>query len=148
MRRSHGMSGTPIYRRWVSMKHRTTPGTSGQKHNPGYVGVGRDPKWDTFEGFYEDMGATFFDGAVLARIGDSGDYEPGNVRWLTKTENARELMEGRGEMHLMSDGRFAVDVAREHGVDRWNLTNRIRRGWPVDRAATEPMIDREDIDHE
>lgn len=89
-RRTHGQSGTKLYMAWEGMKQRTTPGSSEQRNTPSYVGVGRDPRWDSFEAFAADMGPTHFDGAVLARLGDLGDYTPTNCRWLTRADNNRE----------------------------------------------------------
>ncbi len=39
-------------------------------------------RWLTFENFYADMGDPPI-GMVLDRENNSGDYEPGNVRWTT-----------------------------------------------------------------
>lgn len=78
------------YESWRNMIARTTPGGSAQRNRPNYVGVTRLPSWSAFEGFWADMGATWFDGAVLGRYGDEGDYTPTNCRWITKSENSRE----------------------------------------------------------
>lgn len=82
----HGMSETGIYFCWLNMKQRS----SGHYTRPAYKGVGRDPRWDSFDNFVADMGATYFDHAVLARYGDTGDYTPTNCRWITKSQNSAE----------------------------------------------------------
>lgn len=84
------MSDTRIYSCWEAMKQRSTPGSSAQRDVPSYQGVSRDPRWNSFEAFYEDMGPTYFEGAVLARYKDQGDYTPNNCRWVTKADNNRE----------------------------------------------------------
>lgn len=86
----HGMKGHPGYESWRNMIARTTEGGSAQRNRPNYVGVSHDPAWDSFEQFWSDMGPTWFDGAVLGRYGDRGDYTPSNCRWITKAENNRE----------------------------------------------------------
>jgi hypothetical protein len=87
----HGQSYEPIYRSWYNMKTRSGPNyTIGH-----YAGVGRDPRWDKFANFFEDMGDSWFPGAVISRIGDEGDYSKDNCRWITKAENAREATETR-----------------------------------------------------
>jgi hypothetical protein len=135
--RTHGMSQHPTFRSWWGMCKRSSP-----DYNVGnYAGVGRDPRWDKFENFYADMGATYFPGAVLGRYGDVGDYTPANCRWITKSESTREMAERR--MLRMSDGRLALDVARANGISRLTFRCRVSQyGWDVDRAATEPLHNR------
>jgi hypothetical protein len=115
------------------MKQRTSPGAA-RDAKPSYASVARDPAWDTFAGFCADMAASWFEGAVLARFGDKGDYTPTNARWVTKSENAREGNEPR--MLRMPDGRLAADVARANGIGRSAFAMRIHYGWSVDDAAT------------
>lgn len=134
----HRMCRTPIYYAWQAMKQRTTPGSSRQKANPNYEPVGRDPRWDRFEAFYEDMNQTYFPNAVLGRIGDVGDYEPDNVRWQTKQESIREMLLVGERIHRLDDGRVAVDVARANGLSGSAMLARLRRGWSLDQAVTLP----------
>lgn len=82
----HGQRRTGLYYCWCNMKQRS----SGKYPRPAYNGVGRDPRWDDFVTFAADMGPTYFEGAVLARYGDQGDYGPTNCRWLTVSENSAE----------------------------------------------------------
>lgn len=127
----HGESKTRLYECWQNMLARTTPGSAQQKYTPSYEGVGRDPKWDSFLGFKEDMGDTYFPGAALARLGDTGNYTASNCRWVTKADNAKERTK-----HFTSDGRPAVDVAVENGVPRGTFYNRILyKGYTVDEAV-------------
>lgn len=105
---------------------------------PTYTGVSCDPRWATFEGFRDNQpaGRPFEPGLVLARFGDTGDYTPENTRWATKAENSRESNER--SMHLLDDGRYAIDVARKNGIGKWTFYGRVRNGWnPLD-AATLP----------
>lgn len=44
------------------------------------------PEWQTFDGFYRDMGDRP-EGAYLDRIDNSLGYVPGNVRWATKRQS-------------------------------------------------------------
>jgi hypothetical protein len=129
-REYHGMTGTPVYQAWQNMLARSTPGSAIQGDTPSYVGVGRDPRWESFTEFYADMGGTHFPGAALARYGDTGDYTPSNCRWVTKAQNARDRIK-----HFTSDGVPGVDAAEANGVPRGTFDARISRGWSVDRAA-------------
>lgn len=129
-RERHGMTGTPLYQAWQNMIARTTPG-SAQQQGTSYEGVNRDPRWESFTQFQEDMGSSHFPGACLARYGDSGDYTLDNCRWVTKAENARDRTK-----HFTSDGRPAVEVAEENGIPRPTFYKHLLySGWSADEAA-------------
>jgi hypothetical protein len=124
-RTTHGMTDTGVYRSWVATIKKGR--------------AGRCEHWDTYKNFHTDMHDTWFQGAVLARYGDSGIYEPGNCRWLTREENVRERHELSGEMYMCSDGRFGADVAEENGIAPNTFHMRVYKyGWTVDEACTIP----------
>jgi hypothetical protein len=79
---------TRAYIRWLSMLQRCF-----NPNNKCYCYYGaRDVtvciRWLTFENFYADVGDPP-PGLSLDRINVNGDYEPGNCRWATPTEQAR-----------------------------------------------------------
>jgi hypothetical protein len=81
----HGMSKTNTYRTWAAMIHRCTqPSNRGYKRYGGR-GIKVCDKWMEFSGFYEDMGDRP-EGCTIDRINNDGDYEPGNCRWATQTQ--------------------------------------------------------------
>jgi len=80
--RKHGMSHTLAYKRWESIKQRTSNPNNPSYRNYGARGISMCPEWaDSFDAFYAATGDPPFDGASLDRIDNDGDYEPGNVRW-------------------------------------------------------------------
>ena len=141
----HGMHNTPQYRAWCYMIERLTPGSGPQRRNPNYTGVTCDPAWRDFVAWWADMaidregnayGSIGADGTargIQGRYADVGDYCRENVRWQTRGESTREMIERR--MRRTSGGLFAADVARENGIPRPTWHNRVRRGWSIDEAV-------------
>ena len=85
--RTHGMSKTPTYTAWLSMRRRCENATDPSYGNYGGRGIAVDPRWGSFDGFLADMG-TRPEGTTLDRVDNTRGYEPGNCRWATPKEQA------------------------------------------------------------
>lgn len=76
---------SPVYKSWQKMIARcTAPSSDGYKHY-GAKGVSVCDRWRVFQNFMVDMGPRP-EGKTLGRVLDRGNYEPGNVSWMTKPE--------------------------------------------------------------
>lgn len=134
---THGMSKTLTYNVWVKMKGRCQdPGNNRYRYYGGR-GIRVCERWDeSFINFLQDvgerpLGPTRF---TLDRIDQNGHYEPGNVRWATYSEQARNY--GRNIMlSLNGVTQCLSDWAEEYKIPRGRLRDRIvKLGWPLQDA--------------
>ena len=92
---SRGNSGgkpSSEYRKWMAMKNYCLyPEDKNYKHYGG-IGISICDRWlYSFENFLSDVGPRP-DGCRLGRIDKSGNYEPGNCKWMTLRETLGESM--------------------------------------------------------
>lgn len=126
---SHGHAnggGTRIYRQWADMLKRCTNPANGSFQNYGGRGIKVCERWLKFENFLTDMGEG--GGLTLDRIDNNGNYEPGNCRWATIVEQARNT---RRNKLTTANGKTQCIAAwaEELSIPYPTLQSRIRRGW-------------------
>lgn len=85
----HGGHRSKIYSIWAAMVNRCTNPKDRSWLNYGGRGITIHESWRNFEAFYAEVGDPPFIGASLDRKENSKGYEPGNVRWITQTEQMR-----------------------------------------------------------
>lgn len=122
----HGMKHSAEYRSWECMKQRALNPNYAEAHRYSGRGITLDPSWMLFERFYADVGPQPSPRHTLERIDNNKGYEPGNVRWATKAEQARNR---RSNILVLVRGvrMVLLDAAPLLGVKYGTLTKRYRK---------------------
>lgn len=132
---THGGSRTRLYRIWKNMHRRCDLETHPDFPNYGGRGIEVCQEWSDFARFREDLGEPG-PRATLDRIDNDGDYEPGNCRWATPKQQARNTR--RNRLVTYRGRRMSLAEASElAGVPYKKVWERIsRQGWALGRALT------------
>lgn len=129
----------PEYTVWKNMIGRCAGYQKRGFRNYGGRGISVCEKWrHSFSQFLKDVGRRPSPKHSLERKNNERGYEPRNVRWATRAEQARNTR--RTAFLVFKRIRLCKeDWAKRVGLSNNTLTARLRHGWSVERALTEPV---------
>jgi hypothetical protein len=81
----HGKYKSSTWHSWSNAKNRCLNKNNKDYENYGGRGISFYEGWHNFDNFLKDMGEKP-KGLTLDRINNNGNYEPGNCRWATYSE--------------------------------------------------------------
>lgn len=108
----HNRSRSPEYRIWLGMHQRCREDAVGNQYH-GAKGVRVCEEWKSFERFLADMGERPTPDHTIDRIDNDGNYERGNCRWATETQQQRN----KGLQKNNTSGATGVSWHERH--QRW-----------------------------
>jgi hypothetical protein len=135
------LSNHPLYCTYLGMRRRClNAASSGYKHYGGR-GIGICQRWlNSFSDFGADVGARPSNAHELDRYpNNNGDYEPGNVRWATRSEQMRNT---RSNALITANNKTqtVADWMEETGLTRAVFWGRRRLGWSDEEIVNTPYI--------
>ena len=120
------------YEVWRGMRRRC----SKTRDNAYYGGRGISvcSRWQRYALFVADMGLAP-EGKWLDRINNDGNYEPGNCRWVTPTQNQRNSSNAR-RIAFGGETLCVREWEERLGLSCGSLWHRLKNGWPLEKALT------------
>lgn len=135
-----GSKVTRTYRMWMNMKARCENPAHVKFKYYGGKGVSIHPEWqNSFQAFLDDVGECP-PGLEIDRWPDkNGNYEPGNVRYATGVQQARNTQRNLIVTVRGATGCFS-ELCELWNVDASRTYQRFRSGWDLERAFFTPKL--------
>lgn len=142
----HGMGATPEHKSWAGMIERCNNANNPAFHRYGGRGIKVCGRWRFGDGgkhgfvcFLEDMGPKPSRAHSIDRYpNQDGDYEPGNCRWATWKEQRRNRAD-TVVVEIGGERMCATEAAERAGIRPAAVLDRLRNGWPLERALSGPL---------
>lgn len=133
----HGLESDPIYAVWKNMISRCYDPSNKSFKNYGARGVSVCQEWHDISRFNDDVCGHPGVGLTFDRVDVNGNYEPGNVRWTSKSVQAQNRRNNkldhekvRSVRAMFSEGASIRCLAPVFGVDRTMISRVVHgRAW-------------------
>lgn len=134
-RRRTDIYNTPEFASWSHFRRRCNDPKNRAYKYYGGRGIKVCERWqNSFQNFLQDMGPKPSPKHSLDRINNDGDYEPTNCRWTTWDVQMLNRRSCR-----MLNGKTMSALARELGVGRSTIGNRLKAGMTLEEAISKPI---------
>lgn len=125
------------YQCWSSMRDRCNNPSTRKYNRYGGRGIRVCDRWGSFPNFLSDMGECP-PRLTLERKNNDGNYEPSNCRWATRREQSLNKSTTR-HVTAFGETKPLTVWTEEKQISFLAVWKRLKRGWPAERALTEPV---------
>lgn len=110
---------------WIDAKERCYNVNRDSYKTYGAVGIKMCDRWlNSFQNFYDDVKDLYRSGLQIDRINTFGDYEPNNVRWVSRTQQMRNT---KRNIYVIVNDRYTYTLTELCNVIKVNYKN--ARNW-------------------
>ena len=132
-------ANTRLYKIWSYMKNRCNNPNSSYYYRYGGRGIHYWYTWENFEVFAMwAFNNGYNEHLTLDRIDNNKGYSPLNCRWVTTKIQNRNTSQNI-IITFNNKTQCLTDWAKDLGMNRAVLNYRIKKGWSIEKAFTEPI---------
>jgi hypothetical protein len=137
---THGRTRTAEHDAWMEIKKRCTDENYKQRDDYGGRGISICEEWtNNFSAFLSHIGLRPSPEHSVDRIDNDGNYEPGNVRWATRTTQNNNSRRNH-KVTLNGESVTLATASRLSGIKSHTILSRLRRGWDEHSAIFSPLV--------
>lgn len=144
VQKTHGGTDDREYEIWQGIKRRCHNPNDPKYRRYGARGIAVCDRWmSDYAAFLTDMGRRPFANAQIDRINNNKGYEPGNCRWATPKENARNRCSSRILTGPDGTHRTIAEWAERLGISPSTITTRLKYGWrEIDAVSVGRLVNK------
>lgn len=134
----HNMTDTPTWKSWRAMMKRCYEPSASNFSTYGGKGISVESRWHIFQNFLEDMGERK-ENMSIDRINTDLGYFKENCRWASNTTQNNNRGDYNTVLTLNGVSQTQAEWAKQLGIKDTALSERLRRGWSIEKALTTPV---------
>lgn len=138
---THRMSKTPEYQAWHHAKKRCNDPNCRDFLEYGAKGIKMHKPWEKdFAAFFLEMGLRPTKDHRVDRMDGSKGYEPGNVQWATKEQQAQNRPEFVRQLTHNGKTMTVAEWSRQLGMVATTIYGRLNRGMSAEQALNQAVM--------